>query len=274
MSVNGAIDNKRKLDFLLAAAISVAMVVLILLVQQYAASARVVVSAPPKADPIAVFPDFASIPNVNVKKQQFFDYLQDFILAENNDLANTRRQLLNYAAIVNTGVALSARERGWLLELVSTYRVETGLNSDKEIVDELLKRVDQIPVSLVLAQAANESAWGTSRFTLEGNNVFGQWCFEEGCGIVPRQRVSGATHEVRRFTSVESAVEAYFLNINSQRAYDYFRELRAYMREQKQELDSMVLAFGLGRYSQRGDHYVDEVQTLIIQNRLRSRDRG
>jgi Bax protein len=140
-------------------------------------------------------------------------------------------------------------------------------------VNELLFKVDVIPASLVLAQAANESAWGTSRFALEGNNIFGQWCFEEGCGIIPNRRVEGATHEVKSFDTIEAAIEGYFLNINSHHLYAAFRQERARLRRLGRRLDSMVLAQGLDRYSQRGENYIDEVQTLIQQNDLRQRDR-
>lgn len=273
--MSDTLDSKRKHELMAAAGISAAMLALILLVQQIASPT---VPATPtvltESDPIIVFPDFASIPRVDVKKQQFFDFLQDYINAENIKLAGIREQLLSYSEIVNTGVALSGLEREWLMELASTYRLQEDLGGEKQIVDALLPRVDVIPVSLVLAQAANESAWGTSRFATEGNNIFGQWCYVEGCGIVPRRRVSGAIHEVKTFDSVEAAVEAYFININSNQSYDYLRELRAYMRSEDQALDSLVLAFGLGSYSERGDHYVDEVQTLILQNDLRSRDKG
>ena len=146
--------------------------------------------------------------------------------------------------------------------------------SDQDIINELILRVDVIPVSLALAQAANESAWGTSRFALEGNNVFGQWCYKKGCGIVPAERRSGATHEVKSFTSVEQSVQAYILNINSHPSYRYLREVRAVMRERQGKLDPMGLAYGLDRYSERGNNYVDEVRNLIIQNNLRLRDEG
>jgi|FLOH01.1.fsa_nt_gi Bax protein len=266
-------DHQRKLELLVAAAMSVAMIVLILLLQQLPSPAKITTpTAIVESTPIVVFPDFASIVSVNAKKQQFFDYLQDYINAENIRIASVREQLLSYADIVNSGAALSRHEREWLFGLEATYRPLVGLDSDKEIVQDLLLRVDEIPVSLVLAQAANESAWGTSRFATEGNNIFGQWCFVEGCGIVPKRRATGAIHEVKSFVSIEEAVEAYFLNINSNQPYDYFRELRAFMRDQQQDLDSLVLAFGLGAYSQRGDRYVDEVQTLILQNDLKSRD--
>lgn len=273
--MSDTLDNNRKNELLAAAAISAAMVVLILLVQNFASPPRSVESSiVVEPAPITVFPDFASIPDVKVKKQQFFDYLEDYINAENVNIAISRKRLLGYAEIVNSGVALSAHEREWLLGLVDTYRLQEDLDDERQLVNGLLLRVDEIPVSLVLAQAANESAWGTSRFATEGNNIFGQWCYVQGCGFVPRQRNRGATHEVKRFASIEESVEAYFININSNQSYDYLRELRAYMRSEEKVLDSLVLAFGLGSYSERGDHYVDEVQTLILQNDLRSRDKG
>lgn len=268
-------NSKRKHELVAAAVISAAMLVLILFVQQFASpTTSTVPSTIAESGPIRVFPDFASISNIGVKKQQFFDYLQDYIRAENINIAIIRKQLLSYAEIVNTGVALSDHESEWLLELVVTYRLQADSNNEQQIVEDLLLRVDEIPVSLALAQAANESAWGTSRFATEGNNIFGQWCFVEGCGIVPRRRADGAVHEVKSFASVEAAIQAYFLNINSNQPYEYLRELRAYMRNEDQVLDSLVLAFGLGSYSERGDSYVDEVQTLILQNDLRSRDKS
>ncbi len=269
-----SLDKTRKIELITAGLVAIAMICLILLVQTLAESGRTMQTEIGQQDPIVVFPDFASIQSVEVKKQQFFDYVQDYVVAENKNVTALRKQLEAYADIANNGIAFSARERDWVLSLARSYRLESDLESDQEIVNELLLRVDVIPVSLALAQAANESAWGTSRFALEGNNIFGQWCFEEGCGIVPMRRANGATHEVKRFATVESAVQAYFLNINSNQSYRYFRELRSQMRQQQLALDPMVLAFGLGRYSERGDSYVDEVQNIIIQNDLRVRDKG
>lgn len=91
--------------------------------------------------------------------------------------------------------------------------------------------------------------------------------------MVPQRRASGATHEVRRFDSIAASVKGYFNNINTHHLYAYLRELRAFMRNQQQTLDPMVLAYGLGSYSERGEHYVDEIQNIIIQNKLRNRDR-
>ena len=225
-------------------------------------------------DPIAVFPDFANIPDVDVKKQQFFDFLADYIDAENAELTAAREELLAYAEIANSGAALSRNERNRVLEIARVYELDSDLITDLRLINTLLQRVDVIPASLALAQAATESAWGTSRFTLEGNNIFGQWCYEEGCGIVPERRLGGAVHEVKRFDSVESSVAAYFLNINSHQYYQDFRELRAQMRRQQKKLDSMELSYALGRYSERGESYVVEVQTIIEQNNLKLRDKG
>jgi Bax protein len=224
-------------------------------------------------EPITVFPDFASIDTVAVKKQQFFDFLEDYVMAENANIAETRRELRSYVDIVNSGVAFSQRERRWILQLAEHYDLDTSALSDREIANELYLRVDKVPVSLALAQAANESAWGTSRFARQGNNIFGQWCYEEGCGLVPRSRLSGATHEVKKFDSIQESVNAYINNINTHPSYSYLRELRARMRDRNRPLDSLRLAMGLGSYSQRGDNYVDEVQNLIVQNQLTERDK-
>ena len=251
------------------------MVLLIIAVMRLSAPAPASVTVDEsEVMPIAVFPDFASIEDVDTKKQQFFDYLEDYVISVNQRVAKLREELEPYAAIVNSGVGLSRRERERVLGIADYYRIDTEDMNDREIVNELMLRVDEIPVSLALAQAANESAWGTSRFALQGNNIFGEWCFTEGCGIIPRRRPSGATHEVQRFDSVAESIESYFLNINTHNSYRYLREMRAEMREQGRNLDPMELALGLGRYSQRGDHYVDEVQNIIIQNDLRNRDKG
>ena len=266
------INFELKKELAVAALTSVLLGLLILLVVNTAASQRPEMPALAVIDPIAILPDFGAISNIDVKKQQFFDYLEDYVDSENQRLMNLREDLLSLADMSQNDVAFSQRETRWLLKVAETYELDSANFSDVELLEELVLRVDVLPPSLVLAQAANESAWGTSRFALEGNNLFGQWCFEEGCGIVPRRRSRGATHEVKRFDSVAGSISAYFNNINTNQSYKYLRELRADMREEDQQIDSMVLAFGLGKYSQRGDHYVDEVQNIIIQNDLHERD--
>lgn len=265
-------DQKRKFELAFAGLVSVALVALTMAVVRFAPehpSSDLALSS----EPIVVFPDFASISDIDAKKQQFFDFLQDYVRYENSLISDLRLRLLGFAELVNEGTSLAERERDWLTDLATAYDVELETTSDHALLDELLLRVDVIPASLVLAQAANESAWGTSRFALEGNNIFGQWCFEEGCGIIPNRRREGATHEVKSFSSIEAAIEGYFRNINTHHLYADFREERARLRRLGQGLNSIDLVEGLERYSQRGSNYIDEVQTLIQQNNLRRRDR-
>ncbi|MDG2141555.1 MAG: glucosaminidase domain-containing protein [Gammaproteobacteria bacterium] len=225
-----------------------------------------------KQSPVSVFPDFSTFTVVETKKQRFLDYLELFVLEERRSINVLRSKLLLLQGHLEEGEPLGAEENAWALALAKKYRLDPMNFTEREIVDELFLRVDLIPASLALAQAANESAWGTSRFTILGNNIFGQWCYETGCGIVPARRAPGARHEVKAFDTIQQSVEAYFLNINTHESYSYLRDLRAKMRERDLKLDPMSLAIGLGRYSQRGDRYVDEIQRIIIQNNLRARD--
>ena len=266
-------DDTRKIKLTVASIAAIAMVGLIVTFQNLADDQIQTQVEVPELAPITVFPNFASIQNLSLKKRQFFDYLEDYVLAENESIIRARNELKRYVAIADSGVEFSERERYWLLNLADDYRIESEKHSEREILNELMLRIDVLPASLALAQAANESAWGTSRFALQGNNVFGQWCYEAGCGIIPAQRKTGASHEVRSFETIASSVQAYFLNINTHASYSYLRDLRSRMRARNLPFDPMSLAIGLGRYSERGDNYVNEVQRIILQNDLRKRDR-
>ena len=244
----------------------------LIIISQYSSNYAVPsVIQPLPQNPVTVFPDFTKIANVDDKKRQFLDYMQSFLDAENQEIRILRSRLLEIRKNIERGTQ-SVKEIAEVASLSETYRIDHKGMTIATMIDELLLRVDLIPVSMALAQAANESAWGTSRFTIEGNNVFGQWCYEEGCGIVPSRRISGATHEVRYFDTVEKSVKSYFLNINTHVSYTYLRDLRFKMRERGLKLDPMSLSIGLGKYSQRGTSYVDEIQRIIIQNNLRERD--
>ena len=223
-------------------------------------------------EPSHIFPDFSIFADVETKKRSFFDYTQGFIVAEINSILALRAELAMIADRVDQVAVLNPENEKKLIAAAIEYRVDYESLSKKQTLEELMLRVDFIPASLVLAQAANESAWGVSRFAVEGNNIFGQWCYEKGCGIVPARREAGAKHEVKIFDTVQSSIKAYFLNINTHDSYSYLRDLRAKMRDRGLKLDPMSLAIGLGRYSERGDSYVDEIQRIIIQNDLRKRD--
>jgi Bax protein len=115
-------------------------------------------------------------------------------------------------------------------------------------------------------QAANESAWGTSRFARIGLNFFGVWCYRKGCGMVPGSRNTGAKHEVAAYSSISLGVARYLHNINTNGAYTVFRSIRGQLRDQNQPLAPEILATGLIRYSQRGIDYVLELTDMIRHN--------
>ncbi|RRJ84445.1 glucosaminidase domain-containing protein [Aestuariirhabdus litorea] len=219
-------------------------------------------------------PDFNQIADVGEKKRRFFDFLYPFIVEQNRQIAETRSRLLALRE-----KEPNDRELRWLSDLARKYRVnwevEEASAVPPQVMDELLMRVDQIPPSLVMAQAANESAWGTSRFARQGNNLFGQWCFKPGCGIVPASRPEGKSYEVRRFKSVAGSVAGYFHNINSQPSYHELRELRrGFRRVGRGHEASEWLAEGLLAYSSRGEDYVREIQAMIRTNQLAEYDYG
>ncbi|MCG8435772.1 MAG: glucosaminidase domain-containing protein [Gammaproteobacteria bacterium] len=125
-----------------------------------------------------------------------------------------------------------------------------------------------IPHSLVLAQAALESGWGTSRFAQEANNLFGVWTWNPKEGLPPRRKSKGASHFVRKYEDLRASVRSYLFNINVGHAYRDLRRSRAAMREQNQDIDVMQLAAELESYSERGEQYVEEVRIMIEYNRL------
>jgi len=213
-------------------------------------------------------PDFSTYTDVKQKKEDFFAFLLPRVKHANDNILQERRQIfLLQSSLPN----LSSDQTQALLKLKEKYEVD--LTNHNDIIKELIKRVDIIPASLALAQAANESAWGTSRFAEEGNNLFGQWCYVEGCGIVPNQRTDSKRHEVAKFDSILDSIESYMRNLNSQFSYEKLRTLRAQARADEDIITGVNLANGLWSYSIRREAYVDEIQLMIKQNQLQQYNR-
>lgn len=210
-------------------------------------------------------PDFAAIYDIPTKKRQFFAFIRPAIENKNNQLADDRAKLEYWHGQISLGLGLTIEEQNSLQVLIKAYRINKEASTLQQIND-LLIRVDIIPTSLVLVQAANESAWGTSRFARVGLNFFGIWCYRTGCGMVPGGRNTGAKHEVAAFQSVDAAVSGYFNNINKHNAYHIFRTIRAELRAQDQPLDAGILATGLLPYSERGAHYVLDITDMLRHN--------
>ena len=207
-------------------------------------------------------PNFADYQDVKQRKLIFFSYLAELLKLENQKILAERSILLQ-----------KARSSPEVKAVCLKY------NRDCDIIDDakfhkLLTQVDVIPPSLALAQAANESAWGTSRFAREANNYFGQWCYQQGCGIVPARRKPGMSHEVRVFAHPQDSVKAYLLNLNSNKAYRDLRKIRAQQRRDKNSLSSLALVQGLSHYSERGRAYTEELEAMIIYNDLIKRFDG
>jgi Bax protein len=213
----------------------------------------------------APLPDFQSIEDAQARKRAFFSYLIPLVETENARIAREREKLLELAADLE-----DSSKPGWLQErqlqrLGQTYEVDS--NDTETLLDTLLRRVDTVPVNLVLVQAAIESGWGRSRYASRGNNLFGQWCYESGCGFVPKRRAPGAFHEVARFDSPADSVASYMRNLNTHPAYAPLRKIRSGVRRRDERPSAMELADGLLLYSERRGEYVSEVKSMIRANR-------
>lgn len=214
------------------------------------------------ASPAEALPDFTQYPLGEPRKQAFSTYLAPLI-----QLANTHQLAVRQAALLLAEQPhLSDRQLSWLAQLCKQYRIEKGCTPSPKLVETLKLKVDAVPVALAIAQGAKESGWGTSRFAREGNNLFGQWCFKKGCGLVPKNRLEEASHEVAAFKSPQAAVVAYILNLNSHPAYKALRSNRAANAQQQTPALVKALTQGLVDYSERGQPYVDELNSLIRSN--------
>lgn len=209
--------------------------------------------------------DMAAL-EVEERKRLFLRAVLPLVLSANEAILEDRRRLRAIADLQAQGQPVPLAERDWLRRLAERYRLA------EPDVSRLLPRVDVVPPSLALAQAATESGWGTSRFAREGNALFGQWTWSEEDGIRPRQAPPDADYRVRKFDSLQGAVQAYMLNLNTHPAYAEFRRRRAAMRAAGQPIDGAALARTLHAYSERGEEYITDLLTIIRVNRLRPLD--
>jgi len=147
----------------------------------------------------------------------------------NREVEKRREALFALEEQLESGQSLNQEALNWLGRMTDRYRVDAD-EPDQQVA-ALKRRIDIIPVPLALAQGALESAWGTSRFARQGNNIFGKWCFTKGCGIVPAQRRANATHEVASYDDVADAVRDYIHHLNSHPVYEPLRERRAQARQ-------------------------------------------
>ena len=197
------------------------------------------------------------IESTKKRKNLFIQIILPLVLEENNRIKLNRKKLFS---ILNKNHN-SSDEKKWLNEKFKQYGV---LNKD---LSTLKVRMDTIPVSLAIAQAAKETGWGTSRFALEGNALFGQWTWS-GEGIKPAKASNDTTHKIMKFKILKSSVRAYQRNLNTHSGYKEFRMARAELRDNGRNLDSLILANYLNRYAETGQEYVKIIKQIIKQNNL------
>jgi len=214
-------------------------------------------------------PKFSDIEAGEARKTAFFNYFLPIISRRNQQILSSREQLLDWYADKNNLGWWDSRN---LKNLAEIYRLSIFDKNNETHWLELIERVNSVPPSLVLAQAANESGWGTSRFARQGNNYFGQWCYVKGCGLVPGKRQEDQKHEVSVFDSPEASVMSYFYNLNTHQAYATLRGIRSKLNRNEQQVTGVELAAGLEKYSERGNEYIEEIQTMISYNDLTKYD--
>ena len=206
--------------------------------------------------------EIRNIESTKKKKSLFIKIVLPLILEENNRIKLDRKKLFR---ILNKN-RNSEAEKKWLNSKFKQYGV---LNND---LSTLKVRMDIVPVSLAIAQAAKESGWGTSRFAIEGNALFGQWTWS-GEGIKPAGVDSEEKHKVMKFKVLKASVRAYQRNLNTHGSYKEFRSERANMRDNDEELDSLILADYLDKYAATGKEYTKIIKQIIKQNNLQDFDR-
>ena len=201
--------------------------------------------------------DLRKIKSTEKKKETFIKIVMPLILDENNKILENRKKLFKILSKQSN----TRGEKVWLKRRFQDYDIKN------EDVAELKVRMDIIPVSIAIAQAAKESGWGTSRFALEGNAMFGQWTWGKD-GIEPSDKKTGQGHKILRFSMLRSSVVAYQKNLNTHNGYKEFREKRSELRRIKKRVSGLDLVNYLDRYAATGKEYVKILRKIISQNKL------
>jgi Bax protein len=196
--------------------------------------------------------------SLNPQQQSFVVFMVPKIDSANQQVFALRQRII----AIKQKNKLSNLDRRFLIATATSYKVPHFKLDDPASMTELLKRVDIVPTSLVLAQAANESGWGASRFAKRADNFFGQHCYTKGCGIVPAS--GDTTFEVQKFHNAQDAINYYLYNLNSNSSYASFRDARAQLRAAGKSLTGPNLVPYLVNYSQLGEGYISMINSMIL----------
>ncbi len=205
--------------------------------------------------------EIKNIGNTKKRKNMFIKIILPLIVKENNKIRIDRKRLFT---ILNKN-SNTEIEKKWLEKKYKQYGVRQNDLSTLKI------RMDEIPVSLAIAQAAKETGWGTSRFALKGNALFGQWTWS-GEGLKPENAEAGKDHKVMKFHSLKLSVRAYLRNLNTHSSYKNLRKARTELRNKNKQLDSVILAKYLDKYAETGNQYIEVLKKIIEQNNLKDFD--
>ena len=200
--------------------------------------------------------DLDQIKTIKAKKETFLQIVLPLVVAENEKIETDRNYLLKVIRDNDSSEKLQ-----WLKRKFKEYKVKDG------DINELIEKVDIVPTSIALAQAAKESGWGTSRFALEGNAIFGQWTWD-GVGIEPLDKSDDQSHKILKFPILRASVKAYITNLNTHPSYKNFREKRLMLRQSNKALSGIDLIHELANYAETGKEYTRILEQIIEQNDL------
>ena len=212
--------------------------------------------------------DFMDIQPIIERKRLFINTLIPIIYSENLQILNDRKKILDWWRESDGENFSRDFWPQWLFELSEKY------GSSDSNLGNLLMRVDIIPISLALAQSAIESGWGTSRYSREGNAVFGQYTFDESKGLKPKDRNENDEFFIKKFPNLSESVRSYLKNINTHLAYADFREERKKLRMSGENLSGYKLVNFLKDYSERRESYVKDVKEIMSSNNFQKYDKG
>tara|TARA_Y100000590_G_scaffold196367_1_gene222973 strand:+ start:1281 stop:2204 length:924 start_codon:yes stop_codon:yes gene_type:complete len=218
-------------------------------------------------DSTSIFDNNVEKLNKFSKKEKFINEILPIIIQVNTKLRNDRLKLINIKNRLILHKTLDKKDQDYIIKIAKSYNIDYKNKHKIDIIEKLLKSVDEIPTSLVLAQAANESGWGTSRFAREYNALFGQYTFDHNSGVVPIYRDVGENYLIKFFPNVNDSVESYFKNINTHNAYKEFRLERNNLRNKNLPLDSLKLVNYLKPYA-KDKNYIKTIKSIINSNYL------
>lgn len=222
--------------------------------------------------------ELISLKDTKEKKKLFFSSLLPAILKVNDIILKDRKILKKIILQITVGEDVTEKDYYWLTQQMVHYKIKVRdvqdfIDRTDQILAALLSRMNIIPPELALAQAAQESGWGTSRFAQQGNALYGQWTWDSGCGMVPAKRDPGKTHRMKCFKSILEAVDSYVLNLNTHMAYRALRRERQVFRDD-QIINVLPLVETLTSYSEEGQVYVEKIKNIIRINHLQDFQRA